>query len=320
MTRNTFVVLVLVFSAAGFIIYLLTAYDGALSSEVEGTALTNPVSQLVKDKNLSIGGRVALKTDLEEFAMQSIARGAVSDYGIYYRELISGPVIALRESSGFFPASLLKIPVAMWYYKQAEIMPSLLDEEVDFPGPPGTSIEYFPPKETIVPGNRYTIRELIRFMLAESDNDATHILTEYAGGREVINSVYEDLGIRDVENYDTYVIDTQTYAAFFRVLFNAEYLDEASSRAILGMLAESSFDQGIEAGVPAGMTVSHKFGERTIDSENNINQLHDCGIVYAPENPYMLCVMTQGDDYTEMAAFITEVSRRIYKAASSDAP
>ena len=297
---------------AGMVWYAFSTHE----TKDLSVSLTNPVADLVENKNLSIGARVALQDALKVFAEESISQEDIANYGIYYRELISGPVIALNQEEGFFPASLLKLPVAMWYFKKAELDPTILSNQIHFSGPKGVTEGHFVSSRLVVPGTTYTIEELIEFMLTESDNDATQILVEYAGGREVINEVYRDVGIRDVDNYDTYVIDTHTYAAFFRVLFNAEYLDQESSERILSLLTKTSFNQGLKANIPESVSVAHKFGERTIDPSVPVDQLHDCGVVYVPENPYLVCVMTQGVDYDRMAEFIGAVSEMIYKEAS----
>jgi hypothetical protein len=59
------------------------------------------------------------------------------------------------------------------------------------------------------------------------------------------------------------------------------------------------------------MPVAHKFGIRDIAGEQE-KQFHDCGIVYYPKRPYLLCVMTRGNDIQQAIAFIREVSRRVY--------
>ena len=42
------------------------------------------------------------------------------------------------------------------------------------------------------------------------------------------------------------------------------------------------------------------------------HELHDCGIVYYPEHPYFLCVMTRGGDRPKLAAAIADVSKVAY--------
>ena len=82
-----------------------------------------------------------------------------------------------------------------------------------------------------------------------------------------------------------------------------------SNRA-LGILSESMFKDGIVAGVPKGTIVAHKFGEQ---KNGNVQQLHDCGIVYYKPNPHLLCVMTQGDNIDELKPVIQDVSKKVYE-------
>ena len=55
--------------------------------------------------------------------------------------------------------------------------------------------------------------------------------------------------------------------------------------------------------------VAHKFGERELP---NADQLHDCGIVYVPKHPYLLCVMTRGDSLTNLTTVIAGLSEVVY--------
>src|SRR6185503_17380876 len=108
-----------------------------------------------------------------------------------------------------------------------------------------------------------------------------------------------------------YLIDTHTYASFFRILYNATYLDRHDSEEILTTLTEASFKDGLIADIPASVTVAHKFGSRKVDDAGKV-QLHDCGIIYVPGKPYILCVMTQGTDFNKLADFIQSVSKLVY--------
>ena len=258
---------------------------------------------------LQFGERVELEDTVRALGDTAVTEGRVGEYGIFFRDLNNGPIIALNEDADFAPASLLKLPVAIWYFRQEDLHPGFLNQEIEFTGPKGTNIEHYPASVSVVPGTTYTLRRLIELMLQYSDNDATAILTEFAGGRDKINEVYTDLGLKDVESYDSYTIDVHSYSAFFRVLFNAEYLHKSSSETLLEIMTHADFAHGLVAGLPAGVPAAHKFGERP-----EVTQLHDCGIVYAKNSPYSLCVMTRGGKYEDLAAFIASVSREVYNA------
>lgn len=99
-----------------------------------------------------------------------------------------------------------------------------------------------------------------------------------------------------------------------RVLFNATYLNDANSEKALVLLSKATFDKGLTAGVPSTIVVSHKFGEHVNGADGVINsvELHDCGIVYYPKNPYLLCVMTRGKNINDLQNTIKEISNTVY--------
>lgn len=155
-----------------------------------------------------------------------------------------------------------------------------------------------------------TIRQLMNYTAAYSDNTAFNAL-----GRLLDSEDYQDamfgLGVpyRVITNTSgtVFKISPKDYSNMFRSLYLSSYLRRASSQFILSMLANTEFTGGIPAGVPAETTVSHKVGIWE-DGEYR----HDCGIVYAPGNPYIICVMTMGLSETESNRVIGNVSQTVY--------
>lgn len=99
--------------------------------------------------------------------------------------------------------------------------------------------------------------------------------------------------------------------------YNASYLSKEYSQKVLEMLAAADFKLGLAAGVPPGVVVANKFGERE-GLPDDQKQLHDCGIIYFPENPYLLCVMmTQGPNFEYLPTIIKMVSKMVYDEVES---
>jgi len=67
--------------------------------------------------------------------------------------------------------------------------------------------------------------------------------------------------------------------------------------------------------VPKEVRVAHKFGE--LGLPNGEKQLHDCGIIYYPGNPYLLCVMSKGKDSQKLSGIIQTISSMVYKEVDS---
>lgn len=84
------------------------------------------------------------------------------------------------------------------------------------------------------------------------------------------------------------------------------------SKIALEILTQVDFRDGIVAGVPPGTVVAHKFGERRL-AESDLVQLHECGIVYYPGQPYILCVMTRSRDLFKLTGVLKDVSGEVYR-------
>jgi beta-lactamase class A len=248
---------------------------------------------------------------LQEMIAAARKRGDLEAASVYFRDLDDGPVVGVDDARPFRPASLLKLPIMIGYLKAHESEPDVLRRRlVCRPEPPQPARQFFPPKSPLVPGRSYTIDELLTATISRSDNGAVHTLIADMTEHDYA-SVYGDLGLRlpNVRDLDD-PVTVREYASFFRILYNASYLSKAMSERALRYLAASDFDAGLVAGVPPGTIVAHKFGE--YGNPQGVRELHDCGIVYHPRSPYLLCVMTKGRDLEKQAGVIAGISRYVY--------
>ena len=65
---------------------------------------------------------------------------------------------------------------------------------------------------------------------------------------------------------------------------------------------------------------TRSFGEHTQQySDGNVlfSDLHDCGIIYHPEHPYFLCVMTQGPSIEMLEGVIARISEKVFDFVDS---
>ncbi|MDE1946104.1 MAG: serine hydrolase [Patescibacteria group bacterium] len=248
------------------------------------------------------------KKELQGRIDAAIAQKSIDSASVYFRDMNNGPWFGLNETQEFYPASLLKVPIMMAYYKASEASSTLLADRILFAKKINPHTEYFA-SNTIMLGRTYTVGELISAMITHSDNDAMDLLVTNASALGVDAS--DALDALNVNLGSDGMITVRQYATFFRILFNSSYLDYDDSEKALGLLAQSSFTQGLQAGVPSTVNVAHKFGEQW-SFTNPEKELHDCGIVYYPNHPYLLCIMTQGTDFNLMANTIADISRYVY--------
>lgn len=251
------------------------------------------------------------------------AAGRLTDAAVYFRDLKNGPIFGINETADYAPASLLKLPLALVYLTQVERNPEMLNEQLSVREPQWDFSEYYHPTITIDPHTPHTVEYLLMHMLQYSDNNAygvlqTHLYEE--GQQGLATRVFLELGFIDpVDIYDE-TLSVRQYAGILRTLYSSSFLNAELSEKVLEWLAASDFTQGIAGGIPDGVVVAHKFGERVLpDSkgEGKTSQLHDCGIIYYSSNPYILCVMTRGSDMDSLAATIRRISSMVYDEVNS---
>jgi len=253
----------------------------------------------------------SLKKNLNKQIDNIYSAGKVTRIALYFRDLNNGPWFGINENDQFTPASLLKTPMMIAYLKNAEENPQILTEHLLYDptnNPPESPSPGLAPLVTNAP---YTIEELLTRMIAYSDNNAFNLLTLHLP-YEQIAEVHEDLGLtvpRETTPDD--FISVQQYASLFRVLFNASYLNRSMSEKALSILATASYKNGLVAGVDNNIEVAHKYGVR--HGNDGIDQLHDCGIIYYPTHPYLICIMTKGSEFVPLATAISDLSRTVYQ-------
>ena len=253
-----------------------------------------------------------VKRDLEVAIAEEVKAGNVSQVSVYYRNLNLGPWLGIEQEARFAPASLLKVPLMMAYLKLAEEDPSLLSRRAVYQEQPIGFPQLIEPEVKLKAGKEYTVEEYLEAMIARSDNQAAYLLLTHLAP-ERLQQAYNGLGLKAPEaKSPTDWITVHEYASFFRILYNATYLNRQMSEKALSLLSRSTFKQGLVGGVPGQTTVSHKFGERR-EEGTDMKQLHDCGIVYHPRSPYLLCMMSRGRDLQTMLAVLRSLSAAVWK-------
>ena len=281
-----------------------------------GTHIINPLMQVEGPA----GGDATLESTkhaLESYIHKSIKDGDASSISVYLRDLNKGTWIGINENDSFAAASLAKIPILLSFFMKAQNDPSIFSKKIHYEGTePGLPVyQSIAPQNNLQPGSNYTVEELLRQMIIYSDNIPIVLLSKDTDDT-LIEKLLSDLQVPQMRrDSGEYHLSAKNYASYFRVLYSASYLNSDSSEKILHLLAETDFKEGLVAGVPKNIIVAHKFGEREKLADEV--EFHDCGIIYFPESPYLICVMTRGWDIDTLKNKIREISKIAYDQKSS---
>jgi len=248
----------------------------------------------------------AIRSEVKAYVNEMKSSQKVEEISVYLRSLNTGEWFCDNPNQTFNPASMSKIIYVLTFLKEAEYNPAILNKKIyfakHFSEGNQQNIRNFSLKED----KFYTVKELMTYMIQYSDNDATLLLTQNMNVG-IYLQIFTDLELpTPPTNGGEYFITAVDFSKFFRVLYNASYLNSENSDFALKLLTESTFKDGICSGIDPAIKVSHKFGERVL---SNKAQLHEFGIVYYNGSPYLLGVMTKGNSLKELGEIIAHVSR-----------
>ncbi|MBN2746322.1 MAG: serine hydrolase [Bacteroidales bacterium] len=240
---------------------------------------------------------------------------------VYFRDLNTDKFFVIGDEIKFGPASLMKVPTMIAAFKKEEENSGFLDQKSVFKG---SREQDFLKKEEIVgtsstslvSGKEYSVLELIDKMITQSDNEATIMLLDLIS-LEYIEKVERDLGFFKEANTqrNDEIMTIRKYSSFFRTLYNASYLTKYHSNMALEFLSKSDYRLGLKRLLQPNVVMSHKFGsyyhfDQSSQVENQ--QLHHFGLVYFPNKPYILGVMTKSANQKIGEELIAQISAITY--------
>lgn len=255
-----------------------------------------------------------LKSELNDIIEQLRANGAISEASVYLREFDHGKWAYLNPDGQYHPASLMKVALLICYLRMAETNPGLLDKELYFEQPePGKITTQYYSGKSIEAGKKYKIHELLYYMIAYSDNNATWVLSSHFNP-EMLYKLFSDLGLKPpVQDELAFKMTAKEYATFFNAIYNSSYLTPEYSDYAAELLQQCSFGEGFVKGIGKNQdsTIWHKFGEWRHPGHDY--ELHESGIIHVKGKPYLLTIMTRGNNTDHLADGISRISQKVYE-------
>jgi beta-lactamase class A len=294
------------------IIFLIVFGERATSVSGGRSDYLNPSLRILDKRNLIVDFQ-----ELREKLQRYETRG---DYtvSVYFEYLPTGANIAVHKDEKIWPASLIKIPVAMAALKKVEEGKWKLDNELVILDQDKDS--EFGDMYKLPTGTSMTIRKFLEESLVSSDNTAHFVLLRNLEGEE-LEDVFVHLGMDEVidslkrDNKKESDVDNRItakrYSVFFRSLYNSTYFTHENSEMFLEILSGAP-NEYLSVGLPNDIPFVHKTGIR-IDER----VMADSGIVYVPGRPYVLTVMIAQNkegalDQEEIKKMFEDISREVY--------
>jgi beta-lactamase class A len=296
-------------------------------------AQTAPPAPLPASASASAPTPVRVDTVALKRSVEGMIRGFQGVAGVSVRNLRTGETLSIRGDEPFPTASLIKVAVLVTLLDEVRRGSVGLDERVSLirrDRVPGSGILF-----SLDSGLQPTVGDLARMMISLSDNTATNLLLDKLNIRTVwakmdslglprtrihskvylrIASVAPDSSAR----YGLGVTTPSEMVRLFSLLSEGRANGPALDSLALAMLRDNQDATKLVRWLPETVTAAHKTGE--VDQARN-----DCGILYGPDAPVAICVMTRENRDTSYAVdnpahlLIARIGREVFHAFNPSA-
>jgi beta-lactamase class A len=251
-----------------------------------------------------------------------------ADVGIAFQTVDGQTAWSFHAQDPFHAASTMKIPVMIELFHQVRLGKLKLDDTLPIKNEfyslvDGSKFTLDPKDDSETDlykavGQTRTLSQLCELMITVSSNLATNLVIQNLGVesiRATVHALRADgmnvlRGVEDNKAFEKGLNNTtnaQGLAMLLEAIAEGQAVDADASRQMVEILERQKFNEGIPAGVPAGVQVAHKTGELA-------RLHHDAAIVYA-KRPFVLVILVRGmPDIKDSSALMADITRLLYQA------
>ena len=288
--------------------YALTILSGLLVWAVSCKQQTRPTPVSSPAQTNILTQEPAPFSVLHEELLNLLSQ-AKGQYSVYLEDLTTGQTLQIQPDKLYPAWSLLKLIVLSTILNKVDQGHLSLEQTMDTPEPDQSS----PPQFIKIqdPSESPTLRELLERLICYSDNAASFELAKLFRA-ETFQQNLECMGLPQTapgKPRNTLPdISARQFAQALHTLYLANYLSPELSEFALELMSTSVYDSQIITGLPAGTPAAHMVGFNADHGD-----FHDCGIVYLPGHPYILCVMSSHNTREEADEIIHKISNIVFQ-------
>jgi len=289
------------------IVLALVAFGIMLNSNASGDKGTELTETVGSDMGNTVSNLSEPTVNFSKVQNILQSKGGNGQFSVYIKDLKTDKqYFTSNKNESFVAAGLVYIPIYLSVLEQANAGNINLDntiqlnEDMLVGGTGKLSVSDV--------GNYFSIGELTKLMLDDSDNSAANILIDLLGGIQAVNQSLQGLGIVTTQ-LNRYLMDTYAISQGIENYTSAEgmanLLEKIVDMESKEMLLKLQSD-GMEQYLPTNSKVYHQVGVLS-------NVYNDAGIVYGHSSRFILVVLSRGTTNEVSKTVIGEIANSVYE-------
>ena len=303
-----------------FCLISLTVGCTSVNSSNRKDTLNSKTSALKGSTTSNTDRTNELRSQIEQISDAAQGRVGVTATVLETRESVS-----LDGNQRFPMQSVYKFPIAMAVLAQVDQGKLKLDQKIRIEASDVVQGSRILDKNS--QGMEFSLAELLKYMVSESDNTASDVLLRLVGGPKIVTQYLRGLGINDIVVANTEkelgqdpTVQYRNYATpdaavvLLRAFHEAKGLSKSSQALLRQLMTETSTGlKRIKGLLPDGTVVAHKTG--TSSTVNRVTAAtNDVGLVTLPNGQHMAISIFVSDSQAN-DAIREEVIAKVAKAA-----
>jgi len=266
---------------------------------------------LYVDKSCENGFFIPVKQKIQDIIDVAQQKGKISSASVYVRDFNQGDFMAINVQESYKSGSLLNVPLLMTYLHLDEDNPGYLDREIVLDHSYlGDKIKINVNSNMVV-GHKYSLKKLLEYMIVNGDVNATGLLYDKVD-KNAFCKTFTDVGItKPAEISQDCPISATDISLFMRTLYNATYLTINNSEYATRLLSNGEYkNESKVMGLPSSVRMAREYG---VSNDLKDKELHESAIIYVNNCPYIITIMTKGNDLRQLSQIINQISVSVYR-------
>ncbi|MFZ4592204.1 MAG: class A beta-lactamase, subclass A2 [Ignavibacteria bacterium] len=267
--------------------------------------------------------------DLLRSKIESILSGKRAKVGVAISSLDTKDTLTVNGNERLVMQSVFKFHIALAVMYLVEEGKLSLSQEVFVSKSELMPNTWSPLRDKYPDGNvKVSLDEILRYTVAQSDNNGCDILLKLVGGTSRVNDFIHSIGVNDVsiskteeemhKGVEAQFANWTTPIAASMLLdkFSYTYAQNKSLSHLWQIMTETTTGpKRLKGLLPEGTIIAHKTGSSDTNNEGMTYAVNDIGIVVLPDGrKYSIAVFVTNsyESYDDSEKIITDISKATY--------